>query len=43
MDATGLSCPLPVVKANKAIAALSGGQVLELLATDKGSLTDIPA
>lgn len=43
VDATGLACPMPVVRAKKAIDELSSGQVLEVHASDKGSLKDIPA
>jgi tRNA 2-thiouridine synthesizing protein A len=43
LDVRGQSCPLPVVRASQAIKGLSTGQVLEVLATDPGSLTDFPA
>lgn len=43
LDVRGLSCPMPVVKANREMRELGPGQVLEILATDRGSLTDIPA
>lgn len=43
IDATGLSCPMPIVRAKKAIETLMPGQVLEVKATDKGSLADIQA
>ncbi|MBE3563354.1 MAG: sulfurtransferase TusA family protein [Hydrogenibacillus schlegelii] len=43
VDATGLSCPMPVVRAKKAIDELSSGQILVVQATDRGSLKDIPA
>lgn len=43
LDARNLSCPLPVVKATKASQSMSDGQVLEILATDKGAQKDIPA
>lgn len=43
VDARGLSCPLPVVKTKKAMDSLESGQVLELLATDKGSANDMKA
>lgn len=42
-DASGLSCPMPVVKAAKEMKALSAGQILKIIATDRGSLADIPA
>lgn len=41
VDAKGLSCPMPIVKTKKAIEQISPGQVIELQATDKGSLADI--
>ena len=43
IDASGLSCPIPVLKARKALAGMIFGQVLKLVATDKGSVADIPA
>lgn len=43
LDAKGLACPMPIVKTKKAMNTLEGGQVLEVLATDKGSKADIKA
>ncbi|GGK12834.1 UPF0033 protein YrkI [Caldalkalibacillus thermarum] len=43
LDATGLSCPMPVVRAKKAIDTLSTGQILEVHASDKGAVKDIPS
>lgn len=43
VDASGLSCPMPVVKAAKEMRSLAAGQVLKIIATDHGSLADIPA
>ncbi|HYF94548.1 MAG TPA: sulfurtransferase TusA family protein [Symbiobacteriaceae bacterium] len=43
LDARGLQCPMPVVKAKKAIDSLQSGQVLEILATDPGSRADFAA
>lgn len=43
LDAKGLACPLPVVKAKKAIDELTSGQVLEVQTTDKGAKNDLPA
>jgi tRNA 2-thiouridine synthesizing protein A len=40
LDAKGLACPMPVVKARLELEQLSGGQVLEVLATDPGSVSD---
>ncbi len=42
LDATGLGCPLPVLKARKALRDMAPGQTLELLVTDPGALDDIP-
>lgn len=43
IDSSGLNCPLPVLKARKALSEMSGGQRLHLIATDKGANKDIPA
>lgn len=43
IDARGLSCPMPIVKAKKGIESLQKGQELELIATDKGSVNDVQA
>jgi tRNA 2-thiouridine synthesizing protein A len=43
LDARGLLCPMPVVKAAKEIKGLEAGQVLKILATDRGSIADMPA
>lgn len=43
LDARGLLCPMPVVKAGKEIKALTAGQVLKILATDRGAIADFPA
>lgn len=43
LDCQGLSCPMPVVKTKQALDALLPGQVLEIRATDRGSLADIQA
>jgi len=42
LDAKGLDCPMPLLKAKKAIEALESGQVLEILGTDEGSKIDLP-
>ncbi|QWC19292.1 sulfurtransferase TusA family protein [Halorubrum sp. 2020YC2] len=41
LDVKGASCPMPVVKTKGAIDDLAEGQVLEVLATDPGSMSDI--
>ena len=43
LDARGLLCPMPVVKAAKEIKTLAAGQVLKVLATDRGAIADFPA
>ena len=43
LDARGLRCPLPLLRAKQALAALAVGEVLEVLATDAGAGRDIPA
>lgn len=43
LDATGLNCPLPILRAKKSLAALSAGQVLHIIATDPGSVKDFEA
>lgn len=40
LDAKGLSCPLPVVKARLEIEKLNDGEVLQVIATDPGSVAD---
>jgi tRNA 2-thiouridine synthesizing protein A len=42
-DASGLSCPLPIVKTKKALADMAPGQVLRVVATDPGSVADMAA
>lgn len=43
IDARGLNCPLPLMKAKKAMAEMQSGQVLRVLATDSGSMRDFLA
>ncbi|GBE07716.1 sulfurtransferase TusA [bacterium BMS3Bbin11] len=43
LDARGLNCPLPILRAKKAINGLESGQVLRILATDPGSVKDFEA
>ncbi|WP_100372270.1 sulfurtransferase TusA family protein [Bacillus sp. FJAT-45037] len=43
LDAKGLACPMPIVKTKKTIDSIEAGQVLEIQATDKGSLADLKA
>ena len=43
IDTRGLNCPLPILKAKKALADLQSGQLLKVLATDAGSVRDFQA
>ena len=43
LDASGLNCPLPILKAKKALAGLEVGKVLHIIATDPGSVKDFEA
>ena len=43
LDTKGVNCPLPILKARKALSVLQAGQVLEVLATDPGSMADFEA
>ncbi|PIB24935.1 preprotein translocase subunit TatB [Amylibacter kogurei] len=42
LDATGLLCPLPVLRARKRLMALDSGQVLRMLADDPAAIVDVP-
>ncbi|OGA31342.1 MAG: response regulator SirA [Betaproteobacteria bacterium RIFCSPLOWO2_12_FULL_67_28] len=43
LDARGLNCPLPILRAKKALADMQAGQVLRIVATDPGSVKDFQA
>ena len=43
LDARGLNCPLPILRAKKALNEIEGGQVLRIVATDPGSVKDFQA
>jgi tRNA 2-thiouridine synthesizing protein A len=43
LDARGLNCPLPILRAKKALNEMQSGQVLKIVATDPGSLKDFQA
>ena len=43
LDASGLNCPLPILRAKKALTALEEGKVLRIVATDPGSVKDFEA
>ncbi|MFV2052953.1 sulfurtransferase TusA family protein [Aliiroseovarius sp. YM-037] len=42
IDATGLRCPLPVLKASKRLRSMKPGEVLRLLADDPAAIVDVP-
>ena len=42
LDAKGLDCPMPLLKAKKEMDTLEMGQVLEIIGTDEGSKVDLP-
>ena len=43
IDTSGLNCPLPILKAKKALADMESGQTLRVISTDAGSLRDFQA
>jgi TusA-related sulfurtransferase len=43
LDTRGLNCPLPILKAKKALADLTSGQILRVVSTDTGSMRDFEA
>ncbi|HEX5373307.1 MAG TPA: sulfurtransferase TusA family protein [Aquabacterium sp.] len=43
IDARGLTCPLPILRAKKALSDMQSGEVLKVLATDPGSVRDFQA
>jgi tRNA 2-thiouridine synthesizing protein A len=43
LDARGLNCPLPILRAKKALVDMTSGQVLKIIATDPGSVKDFQA
>lgn len=43
LDARGLNCPLPILKAKKALADMRSGELLKVIATDAGSVRDFQA
>lgn len=40
LDARGMACPMPILKARQAMGAMAVGQVLKVVATDRGSIKD---
>ncbi|HKX74089.1 MAG TPA: sulfurtransferase TusA family protein [Acidimicrobiia bacterium] len=43
VDARGLQCPMPIIKLSQAILSARTGDIIELISTDRGSCTDVPA
>ncbi len=43
LDASGLNCPLPILRAKKTLTGMESGQVLHIIATDPGSVKDFDA
>jgi tRNA 2-thiouridine synthesizing protein A len=43
LDASGLNCPLPILRAKKSLASMDAGQVLHIIATDPGAVKDFEA
>lgn len=43
LDASGLNCPLPILRAKKTLAGMDAGQILHIIATDPGSVKDFEA
>jgi TusA-related sulfurtransferase len=43
LDTRGLNCPLPILKAKKALSEMEGGQILRVVCTDPGSMRDFQA
>ena len=43
LDASGLACPMPIVRTRQAMDELATGDVLQVISTVRGSLTDIPS
>ena len=43
LDASGLNCPMPILKTKKVLSKMEGGQILEVISTDAGSIKDMEA
>jgi tRNA 2-thiouridine synthesizing protein A len=43
LDARGLACPMPIIKTKKLVEAMQPGQVMQLISTDPGSVSDVEA
>ena len=42
LDATGLSCPMPIMKLSKSVKSMEVGQVIKMISSDPGSEEDVP-
>jgi tRNA 2-thiouridine synthesizing protein A len=43
LDASGMACPMPIVKTKKSLAGMASGELLRVVATDPGSVSDMAA
>ena len=43
LDASGLACPMPIIKTKKAIDGMAAGEILKMISTDAGSVKDFAA
>jgi tRNA 2-thiouridine synthesizing protein A len=43
LDASGLACPMPIIKTKKAVDAMAVGEILKMISTDAGSVSDVKA
>jgi len=43
LDASGLACPMPIIKTKKAIDGMKVGEILKMISTDPGSVSDMQA
>jgi len=43
LDASGLACPMPIIKTKKAIDGMAAGEILKMISTDTGSVSDVKA
>jgi tRNA 2-thiouridine synthesizing protein A len=43
LDASGLACPMPIIKTKKAIDGMKVGEILKMISTDPGSVSDVKA
>lgn len=43
LDASGLACPMPIIKTKKAVDGMKIGEILKMISTDPGSVSDVQA